>query len=81
MTSKKINWKRVMELFQYRKRYEVTCDASKREKKECKRLWFQYRKRYEVTCDFNPTKYSMEKALFQYRKRYEVTCDGNHGKS
>ena len=40
-------------MFQYRKRYEVTCDLE----------WhsligsdfrFQYRKRYEVTCDENP---------------------------
>ena len=36
--------------FQYRKRYEVTCDFP------TIKLWagyikFQYRKRYEVTCD------------------------------
>ena len=36
--------------FQYRKRYEVTCDSDK----SCLRISgfsFQYRKRYEVTCD------------------------------
>ena len=36
--------------FQYRKRYEITCDFRmiKREMDEFK---FQYRKRYEITCD------------------------------
>ena len=39
--------------FQYRKRYEVTCDFSKQNSQ----TWvpsFQYRKRYEVTCDCRP---------------------------
>ena len=40
--------------FQYRKRYEVTCDPG-----NCLYIYwnsvFQYRKRYEVTCD-NPWK-------------------------
>ena len=37
-------------MFQYRKRYEVTCDFVKVDGKiVCMR--FQYRKRYEVTCD------------------------------
>ena len=40
--------------FQYRKRYEVTCDVSGLVKKQ-KDAEFQYRKRYEVTCDSNPT--------------------------
>ena len=37
-------------MFQYRKRYEVTCDdyVQTMEEEEGK---FQYRKRYEVTCD------------------------------
>ena len=36
--------------FQYRKRYEVTCDRKRKKKAFCPH-WFQYRKRYEVTCD------------------------------
>ena len=36
--------------FQYRKRYEVTCDAASVWKSRSMAL-FQYRKRYEVTCD------------------------------
>ena len=38
-------------LFQYRKRYEVTCDSSCRRRSRSSRCRFQYRKRYEVTCD------------------------------
>ena len=37
--------------FQYRKRYEVTCDM-KNSLELDPPLRFQYRKRYEVTCDF-----------------------------
>ena len=37
-------------LFQYRKRYEVTCDVMTRIDKDLSHM-FQYRKRYEVTCD------------------------------
>ena len=63
--------------FQYRKRYEVTCDL-KSNTVSLIELAFQYRKRYEVTCDFmkncNPVVLFVE---FQYRKRYEVTCDGD----
>ena len=36
--------------FQYRKRYEVTCDLDAIYEKLIEDL-FQYRKRYEVTCD------------------------------
>ena len=38
--------------FQYRKRYEVTCDDKVVELFMEARA-FQYRKRYEVTCDMN----------------------------
>ena len=37
-------------LFQYRKRYEITCDQ-KGETLEELPAEFQYRKRYEITCD------------------------------
>ena len=62
--------------FQYRKRYEVTCDVMIT---IITGLWansFQYRKRYEVTCDCRC--FLLRRLLvirFQYRKRYEVTCD------
>ena len=36
--------------FQYRKRYEVTCDMHERNTPSTD-IRFQYRKRYEVTCD------------------------------
>ena len=39
--------------FQYRKRYEITCDAELEDGMEIT-LKFQYRKRYEITCDFPP---------------------------
>ena len=38
------------DLFQYRKRYEVTCDQVAPQKNGVP-AEFQYRKRYEVTCD------------------------------
>ena len=38
------------DLFQYRKRYEVTCDSFLAVHISSI-IWFQYRKRYEVTCD------------------------------
>ena len=37
--------------FQYRKRYEVTCDVPLARVLLVAVLGFQYRKRYEVTCD------------------------------
>ena len=37
--------------FQYRKRYEVTCDDTAPYNPPVEMLVFQYRKRYEVTCD------------------------------
>ena len=40
-----------MAAFQYRKRYEVTCDETTSTSKEENEMLFQYRKRYEVTCD------------------------------
>ena len=40
--------------FQYRKRYEVTCDQSAKKLRAGLRVVFQYRKRYEVTCDRQP---------------------------
>ena len=38
--------------FQYRKRYEITCDRISKEQLRKSEL-FQYRKRYEITCDSN----------------------------
>ena len=64
--------------FQYRKRYEVTCDRPCMATISGLNPWFQYRKRYEVTCDRRW--YALCKFIFwqfQYRKRYEVTCDFN----
>ena len=37
--------------FQYRKRYEITCDSSSYDSPSYGNLPFQYRKRYEITCD------------------------------
>ena len=37
--------------FQYRKRYEVTCDKDELVRYSEEADKFQYRKRYEVTCD------------------------------
>ena len=62
--------------FQYRKRYEVTCDEIEKIAEDPSTIKFQYRKRYEVTCDSsirNSCCFSVFR--FQYRKRYEVTCD------
>ena len=39
--------------FQYRKRYEITCDKKDQGEKK-KQAVFQYRKRYEITCDETP---------------------------
>ena len=41
--------------FQYRKRYEVTCDSKNKKRNMKRELKFQYRKRYEVTCDLCPS--------------------------
>ena len=37
--------------FQYRKRYEITCDKTRHEARMTALDAFQYRKRYEITCD------------------------------
>ena len=44
--------------FQYRKRYEVTCDAQSQCLLVAGQWRFQYRKRYEVTCDLEVALYS-----------------------
>ena len=62
-------------MFQYRKRYEVTCDIEVM-MTDCCASPFQYRKRYEVTCDETRRSATGREWKFQYRKRYEVTCDG-----
>ena len=65
-----------MTQFQYRKRYEVTCDDNHPVYDALIELRkFQYRKRYEVTCDLKMLRQYIRCSLFQYRKRYEVTCD------
>ena len=46
----KLNVIEALEEFQYRKRYEVTCDV-KNISIAIGNDKFQYRKRYEVTCD------------------------------
>ena len=61
-------------MFQYRKRYEVTCDDLDADV-EWADVVFQYRKRYEVTCDVALLVVLQIVLEFQYRKRYEVTCD------
>ena len=38
-------------MFQYRKRYEITCDAIDDAVTTIATTAFQYRKRYEITCD------------------------------
>ena len=63
-------------MFQYRKRYEVTCDDLKKKRKENESLkvsipqavWGHMWPR-----DLRSSKYADNP--FQYRKRYEVTCD------
>ena len=51
MTTRDVGIQAFATLFQYRKRYEVTCDQNSLKKKRLDMLRFQYRKRYEVTCD------------------------------
>ena len=50
MTRQMISRKQLLLLFQYRKRYEVTCDMDV-DTGDVMFVEFQYRKRYEVTCD------------------------------
>ena len=40
----------IVDSFQYRKRYEITCDTL-RAPRRAPAVTFQYRKRYEITCD------------------------------
>ena len=54
-------------MFQYRKRYEVTCDPSSSARRRAARRRFQYRKRYEVTCDEKPLK-----GVGSYGKRFNT---------
>ena len=79
MTSTRIRFCHIRMEFQYRKRYEVTCDMRRMTNPIAARLMFQYRKRYEVTCDTLGGKSVRPRGgRFQYRKRYEVTCDMGH---
>ena len=61
--------------FQYRKRYEITCDSVLSTFLVLS-MMFQYRKRYEITCDIGvAVGIAVGAGGFQYRKRYEITCD------
>ena len=50
MTDEKAAYEKYLIVFQYRKRYEVTCDYKVTSMSSI-HFAFQYRKRYEVTCD------------------------------
>ena len=65
--------------FQYRKRYEITCDTTSLHWQLSWRK-FQYRKRYEITCDVYLFVGKSCRFMFQYRKRYEITCDSRSRK-
>ena len=61
-------------MFQYRKRYEVTCDkVAKKGWKRVIRFNTASGMRSHVT--FRDAWYMAFLFSFQYRKRYEVTCD------
>ena len=65
--------------FQYRKRYEITCDDEFAGTVRVEPAEFQYRKRYEITCDCAEESTRVKNIIkFQYRKRYEITCDICH---
>ena len=51
MTKKNFAEIEIRNTFQYRKRYEVTCDRISGYHNMSFFTSFQYRKRYEVTCD------------------------------
>ena len=67
--------KEVYSKFQYRKRYEITCDLVAYDWGKKNLPTFQYRKRYEITCDYTTAVFILGSLSFQYRKRYENTCD------
>ena len=67
--------KKLSILFQYRKRYEITCDGDPVHLDRICDHAFQYRKRYEITCDTRKFSHYAVADWFQYRKRYEITCD------
>ena len=62
-------------VFQYRKRYEVTCDTHRANRRRLIKFSFNTASgmRSHVTAQTQPQEMSIPK--FQYRKRYEVTCD------
>ena len=61
--------------FQYRKRYEITCDAEKAKSVLDKANGFNTASgmRSHVTSPSDGPRGSVR--VFQYRKRYEITCD------
>ena len=64
-----------MSWFQYRKRYEITCDSIPLRSMELEECSFNTASgmRSHVTTESNAvTEYTK---AFQYRKRYEITCD------
>ena len=62
--------------FQYRKRYEITCDEkADSERTHLLRFNTASGMRSHVTAKRVTTSTIADE--FQYRKRYEITCDGN----
>ena len=51
MTNNNLTAQQAAAGFQYRKRYEITCDLHGADLSGANLSEFQYRKRYEITCD------------------------------
>ena len=61
--------------FQYRKRYEVTCDAKEKAPENISLSGFNTASGMRSHVTMEETTLKQNKMRFQYRKRYEVTCD------
>ena len=61
--------------FQYRKRYEVTCDEMKRIVQDYFKWCFNTASGMRSHATINAAAAALLERKFQYRKRYEVTCD------
>ena len=61
--------------FQYRKRYEITCDSTEKRGRREEFASFNTASGMRSHVTHHPKKYQYTSYRFQYRKRYEITCD------
>ena len=80
VTPKQVRGSNSTSTFQYRKRYEITCDAGRRVHLHGRAHSFNTASGMRSHVTWLARRKKEDFFLFQYRKRYEITCDTGRGR-